>query len=410
MMKNENEKVLNLNQLKYTQEQLESAFSKEKDGPMNPMLMYKYISSEDKSQKIKKNIKIMEKSNEKVKQIQLKEIEYKIREKYNMLIPAILVELKDCKKMEQEKEYIEMENFMSSLGEVQRMCFTSETCYVLYENYFSASLAYELFKKKIIDNEEKCIAIRYMKRNENYKFDFDFASQFSFEAERNIYNYNNVIKQSKRIYNVEEFEKAEKYYNELFNINKEKEIAQNNNNIQQNYFPQQNQNQAPKQNPVSYKSNSNNCQEITYIIMPDGMDKSLADKFICNYEVQIPNDDDFKITKILIGNKGDLFTQILKCAGAGESDKIRLRGKGSGFKEGVNCQESDDGLQLCISSKNHGIFGFLCRAVDSILIQIYSRYKNFIEDFNSKRENLKKKDLDLVPISIKKKEVYKIKN
>jgi hypothetical protein len=40
--------------------------------------------------------------------------------------------------------------------------------------------------------------------------------------------------------------------------------------------------------------------------------------------------------------------------------KIRLRGKGSGFLEGESNLESDETLNLCVSSKSSSIFHNLC--------------------------------------------------
>jgi hypothetical protein len=62
-------------------------------------------------------------------------------------------------------------------------------------------------------------------------------------------------------------------------------------------------------------------------------------KFICNFEIQIENDDVFRVTKRIIGNKGLFLKAILfDCCGkfGDYSTKIRLRGRGSGFREGPN--------------------------------------------------------------------------
>ena len=64
-----------------------------------------------------------------------------------------------------------------------------------------------------------------------------------------------------------------------------------------------------------------------------------TNKFICNYEIQIENEDKFRVTKRIIGNKGLLIKSILfDCVNkfSDYSLKIRLRGKGSGFREGIN--------------------------------------------------------------------------
>ncbi len=64
-------------------------------------------------------------------------------------------------------------------------------------------------------------------------------------------------------------------------------------------------------------------------------------KFVCNYEVQIENETTFRVTKRLIGNKGLALKRILfdSCNKFGDyTTKIRLRGKGSGYKEVTTLQ------------------------------------------------------------------------
>jgi hypothetical protein len=60
-------------------------------------------------------------------------------------------------------------------------------------------------------------------------------------------------------------------------------------------------------------------------------------KYVCNYDIQIENDGEFQVTRRLIGNKGAFLRKILYdcCIKYNDnSTKIRLRGKGSGYKEG----------------------------------------------------------------------------
>jgi hypothetical protein len=57
---------------------------------------------------------------------------------------------------------------MESLGEIKHIEINGNICYVLYLNYFSAILAYEIFNE-IITKEEKNIAIRLIKNDNNEK-------------------------------------------------------------------------------------------------------------------------------------------------------------------------------------------------------------------------------------------------
>jgi len=74
---------------------------------------------------------------------------------------------------------------------------------------------------------------------------------------------------------------------------------------------------------------------------------------------------------------------LKKCNSSGrkneESVKLRLRGRGSGFKEGQNKQESDEPLHLCISSKYYEKYETACILVQELIMNIYEEYKRFCE-------------------------------
>lgn len=100
-------------------------------------------------------------------------------------------------------------------------------------------------------------------------------------------------------------------------------------------------------------------------------------KYVSQYFVQIENDKDFQVTKILIGNNGVLLRKIIfdNCIYYNDySTKIRLRGKGSGYKEGPNNEESNDPLELCVSSLNFASFMRCCFHIENILRNIYYQY------------------------------------
>jgi hypothetical protein len=75
--------------------------------------------------------------------------------------------------------------------------------------------------------------------------------------------------------------------------------------------------------------------------------------------------------------------------------KLRLRGRGSGYKEGPDRKESHEDLHLCVSGKLYSKFKLACSLVEHHLKQIYSDYKELI--------NLKYKE-DNEEIKILKKE------
>jgi hypothetical protein len=59
--------------------------------------------------------------------------------------------------------------------------------------------------------------------------------------------------------------------------------------------------------------------------------------------------------------------------------KLRLRGKGSGFKEGPRNEESNEPLHLCVSSKYHDKYLIACNHVQELILNVYEEYKRFCE-------------------------------
>jgi len=79
-------------------------------------------------------------------------------------------------------------------------------------------------------------------------------------------------------------------------------------------------------------------------------------KYTCRYDIQIPNEREFQVARRLIGAKGCNMKRIISQCSKNlpqvtEVVKLRLRGKGSGFKEGPKQEESKEPLHLCISSR-----------------------------------------------------------
>ena len=104
-------------------------------------------------------------------------------------------------------------------------------------------------------------------------------------------------------------------------------------------------------------------------------------KYTCKYEILIPNDKDFQVARRLIGSKGCNMKKILnECKqnnNINDNIKLRLRGRGSGYKEGPQNKESDEPLHLCISAKNQEEMKKACGLVDDLLNKIYDEYKKF---------------------------------
>ncbi len=59
--------------------------------------------------------------------------------------------------------------------------------------------------------------------------------------------------------------------------------------------------------------------------------------------------------------------------------KLRLRGKGSGFREGPRQEESREPLHLCISSRFYDKYLVACNMAQELLLNVYEEYKKFAE-------------------------------
>ena len=122
-------------------------------------------------------------------------------------------------------------------------------------------------------------------------------------------------------------------------------------------------------------------------------------KFTCKYNILIENQKNFHIAKKIIGSKGCNMKNIISAAlkdceytqdhKTNNLIKLRLRGKGSGFKEGPENKESNETLQLCISCKSFDLYKMTCKHVDSLFEKILKSYVNYMK--NKKGVNYEEK-------------------
>ena len=121
-------------------------------------------------------------------------------------------------------------------------------------------------------------------------------------------------------------------------------------------------------------------------------------KYVCNYDVQIENDNLFMVTKRIIGKNGCFLKKIIQesCIKYGDySTKIRLRGKGSGYVDKIsNVENNDEPLILSVSSLNYPTYYNCCLLVDNLMTKIYNDYYEHLQAILPK---------DLHPSIIKKK-------
>ena len=174
--------------------------------------------------------------------------------------------------------------------------------------------------------------------------------------------------------------------NNILNKNIQMQLLQNQ---MKNMNLIQNANINPNINP-NLKNMNNNINNPPNNINDINDEKNFG-KYTCKYEILIANDKDFQIARRLIGSKGCNMKNIINGCKSGPNDsdnvKLRLRGKGSGYKEGPDNKESDEPLHLCISSKNPEDMKKACLLVDDLLNKVHNDYKDYCQKNNITPEN-----------------------
>jgi len=112
-------------------------------------------------------------------------------------------------------------------------------------------------------------------------------------------------------------------------------------------------------------------------------------KYTCRFEIQIENEKEFQVARRLIGAKGCNMKKIVEMCSKNQDGstlydavKLRLRGRGSGYKEGPFNKESDETLHLCISSKFLDRYNAACQLVNELVFTVYEEYKKYCEKTN----------------------------
>jgi len=110
-------------------------------------------------------------------------------------------------------------------------------------------------------------------------------------------------------------------------------------------------------------------------------------KLTCKYEIQIENEKEFRVAQKIIGSRGCNMKKIIEISRnymkthnlpyKADFLKLRLRGKGSGFKEGPDQRESEEPIHLCVSSRYTEVFDLACKMVEELLIYVYREYETF---------------------------------
>ena len=370
--------------------------------------------------------------------ITAEKIEVLIQQKYNITIPALVFEYLSTESM--DFEINDLKTFYTQFGDVIDFAIKGKLSIVLYNTFFAAECCREflLNENNFKENMKENFLIKWFdyEKDMNY-LPSEMENIFETIHNRNLNNINN--KQKVIIILNNNKNRINNSNNTVNNINQNKNNQnqiningnpnQNSNNIfmPPNMMMQYNQmNQGMPINNINNLSqnipnihsiqNFGGIQNIN-IMMPPQMNMPLfmnqnmggmnnimgmqmnnhqynqnqkqfnqnieeknLGKYTCKYEILIPNDKDFQVARRLIGSKGCNMKKILnECKNNNINDnvKLRLRGRGSGYKEGPQNKESDEPLHLCISAKNPEEMKKACGLVDDLLNKIYEEYKKY---------------------------------
>ena len=350
-------------------------------------------------------------------------IELFIQQNENVTLPAIVFEY--LSKDNTDFEANDLRNFYEQFGEIDDFELNGKISVVLFKLFFAANTCREFLQNEhnFKDNMKKDFRVRWFNLNDDYQLISDEA-QIKYEEISNknsinlkqnnlnvffsnvnnnnnmINNINNqVIINNNSINNINI--NQNQYINQnILNMNMGMNIMNQNNsmNIQNMFFNgmiNQNMNAMINQNMNNNNiynqnfnmNNNNNLNNNKNYIMnnnPINEEKTYG-KFTCKYEILIQNDKEFQIARRLIGSKGCNMKKIIdECKILDKSNinntdnvKLRLRGKGSGYKEGPQNKESDEPLHLCISAKNQEGMKKACECVNELLNKIYEDYKKY---------------------------------
>eukprot|EP00922_Rhytidocystis_sp_ex-Travisia-forbesii_P066399 GHVS01098582.1.p1 GENE.GHVS01098582.1~~GHVS01098582.1.p1 ORF type:complete len:847 (-),score=210.98 GHVS01098582.1:141-2681(-) len=98
--------------------------------------------------------------------------------------------------------------------------------------------------------------------------------------------------------------------------------------------------------------------------------ESVVRKYTIRYDIQIPHDNGFDVAKRIIGVQGYHMKRIFEQTTA----KLRLRGRGSGYKEGIHQKEASEPLHLCVSCEIRQKFMLARTGVEDLLAALYRDY------------------------------------
>ena len=121
------------------------------------------------------------------------------------------------------------------------------------------------------------------------------------------------------------------------------------------------------------------------LLLPEGDQNSYNPKFICAFPIGLEDDEEFCLVKRIIGKGGNNMRRIAQDYNA----KLRLRGFGSGYLEGVDRIEANVPLQLNVSCVNFDDYCGAVQQVENLLNGMYKHYRRYARSKNMEVPELK---------------------
>ena len=365
-------------------------------------------------------------------------IEILIQQKYNVTIPSLVFEYLSTENIDFEVN--DLKTFYSQFGDLIDFAIKGKQSIVLYKTFFAAECCREflLNENNFKENMKKNFLIRwFIYEKDKQSLPPDMERSFESIHKKNLNNIKDNVKHKM----MNEMNNSNNSINNInnqknnnqnqININNNLNQSSNNMFMPPNMIMKFNQMKVNQGMPMNNINNMNNMNSIPQNIqsiqnfggiqniiissqmnMPlfmnqnmNGMNNLMGmqinnhqfnpnqkqfnqnleeknyGKYTCKYEILIPNDKEFQVARRLIGSKGCNMKKILnECKqnnNINDNIKLRLRGRGSGYKEGPQNKESDEPLHLCISAKNQEEMKKACGLVDDLLNKIYDEYKKY---------------------------------
>ncbi|CAK0867519.1 unnamed protein product [Prorocentrum cordatum] len=92
----------------------------------------------------------------------------------------------------------------------------------------------------------------------------------------------------------------------------------------------------------------------------------------CQFTIGIEEEPKFRVVRRLIGEHGKHVKRIAEASGGA---KLRLRGRGSGFLEGPEQEESGDPLMMCVSAPDERSYAIAVQLLREHLEDVYQQHR-----------------------------------